>query len=208
MSDPVYEAMSKAKRQSESGNVNGAIDTLENYLSTDPHNNKVRLLLANISIYGINDIEYGTMQLDIILDIEPNNVDALKASVTILMKNKKNNKKVQEQYEKLLSIAPDAELYNTYAVFLKMQMVDFEKSAEYYEKAIALNPNKYEYHQNYAVILLNDLRDYEKAKFELEEVLRLDPKNFSAKKNYDLLIKKKFDSKGNLKKKKLSFLKR
>ncbi|MCK9322595.1 MAG: hypothetical protein RBR05_03545 [Candidatus Methanomethylophilaceae archaeon] len=208
MSDPVYEAMSKAKRQSESGNVKGAIDTLENYLSTDPHNNKVRLLLANISIYGINDIEYGTMQLDIILDIEPNNVDALKASVTVLMKNKKNNKKVQEQYEKLLSIAPDAELYNTYAVFLKMQMVDFEKSAEYYEKAITLNPNKYEYHQNYAVILLNDLRDYEKAKFELEEVLRLDPKNFSAKKNYDLLIKKKFDSKGNLKKKKLSFLKR
>jgi len=208
MSDPVYDTMSKAKRQSESGNVEGAIDTLENYLSTDPHNNKVRLLLANISIYGINDIEYGTMQLDIILDIEPNNVDALKASVTVLMKNKKNNKKVQEQYEKLLSVAPDAELYNTYAVFLKMQMVDFKKSAEYYEKAIALNPNKYEYHQNYAVILLNDLRDYEKAKFELEEVLRLDPKNFSAKKNYDLLLKKKFDSKGNLKKKKLSFLKR
>ena len=77
---------------------------------------------------------------------------------------------------------------------------------EYYEKAIALDPKKPEYHQNYSVLLLNDLRDYEKAKRELEILLKLDPENEKARKNYDLLMKKKFDSNGNVKKK--SFLRR
>ena len=79
-------------------------------------------------------------------------------------------------------------------------MVDFPKSEEYYEKAIAAVPDAYEYHQDYAVLLLNDLKDYPKAKTELEEVLRLKPNSISARKNYDLLMKTKYDKDGNLKK--------
>lgn len=208
MKDLAYEAMSKAKRQNESGNPKGAVDTLEAYLFTDPHNTKPRLLLANIAIYSMDDLKYGLMQLDAILDLEPDNTDALKASVTVLMKYKKYNKETSEKYERLLSLSPNAELYNTYAVFLKMQILDFKKAAEYYEKAISLDPDKYEYHQNYAVLLLNDLKDYQRAKTELEKVMELNPGNASVKKNYDLLMKRKFDSSGNLKKKKLSIARR
>ncbi|MGN0137390.1 MAG: hypothetical protein ACI381_02115, partial [Candidatus Methanomethylophilaceae archaeon] len=71
----------------------------------------------------------------------------------------------------------------------------------YYEKAIAMEPNRYEFHQNYSVLLLNDLRDYVKAKEELEILLELKPNDLMAKKNYDLLMKKKFDKNGNLIKK-------
>ncbi|MDL2241785.1 hypothetical protein LJB91_02635 [Bacteroidales bacterium OttesenSCG-928-L03] len=200
MKEPEYEAVSKSKRQAESGNAKGAVDTLEDYLSTDPHNIKARMQLAKVQVYDLKDIEAGLLQMEIALDIEPNNVETMKAMVTVLAKHKKYNKRTSEIYEKLLDVAPDGDLFNAYAIFLRIQMTDFKRSAEYYEKAIATNSKRPEYHQNYAVLLLNDLKDYEKARSELETLMKLDPTNASAKKNYDLLMKKKFDSEGNLKK--------
>jgi len=207
MSDPAYEAMSKAKRQVESANAKGAITTLESYLEKDPHNTKPRLLLAKIAYFDMDDKKYGDMQMEIILDLEPNNLEALKASTTILSKDKKDRDKANELYLRIIEIEPSAEIYNEYARFLRNQFIDFMKSAEYYEKAINMAPDRYEYHQNYAVLLLMDLKDFEKAKKELEEVMRLDPGNKSAKDNYDVLMKKKFDKNGNLKKGLLSRLK-
>ena len=203
MKDPEHEAISKAKRQAESGNPDGAVKTLESYLEADPHNTKVRMQLAKTLVYDMKNAESGLLQMDIILDLEPGNADAMRAAVTVLAKHKKNNKKTTSLYEKLLTASPDADLYNAYAIFLRIQMTDFKRSAEYYEKAISLDPKKPEYRQNYAVLLLNDLKDYEKAKHELEALMKLDPKNESAKKNYELLMKKKFDSDGNLKKRSL-----
>ncbi|MCL1979276.1 MAG: hypothetical protein FWG60_03865 [Methanomassiliicoccaceae archaeon] len=203
MKDPEYEAISKAKRQAESGNPQGAVKTLESFLETDPHNVKARMQLARTLIYDVKDIDTGLLQMDIVLDLEPDNIEAMKAMVTVLAKHKKNNKETCDIYEKLLGLSPDADLYNAYAIFLRIQMTDFKRSGEYYEKAISANPKRPEYHQNYAVLLLKDLKDYKKAKEELEILMRLDPGNASAKKNYDLLMKKKFDSDGNLKKKSL-----
>ena len=207
-SDPAYDACSKAKRQYDSGNPQGAVDTLENYLKTDPHNCKVRLQLAQHIIYGLKNKDYGMMQLDVILDIDPDYVDALKAQIAVLSEDKKNNKVTDEKFQRLLELDPSADMYNTYARFLRNQMVDFPKAAEYYEKAIALNPNKYEYHQNYSALLLNDLKDYEKAKKELEILMELKPGDAKIKQNYDRLLREKFDKDGNVKKSRLGFLKR
>lgn len=207
-SDIVYDVCSKAKRQYESGNVQGAVDTLEDYLKTDPHNCKVRLQLAQHIIYGLKNMEYGMMQLDVVLELEPDNIDALKAKVTVLSENKKNNKETNELFLRLLELEPTAEMYNSYARFLRNQMVDFPKAAEYYEKAIALAPNRYEYHQNYSALLLMDLKDYVKAKEELEILMELKPNDFKIKDNYDRLMKEKFDKDGNVKKSRLGFLRR
>ena len=87
-------------------------------------------------------------------------------------------------------------------------MVDFKKAGEYYEKAIELEPNRYEYHQNYAALLLNDLKDYEKAKQELEILMDLKPGDFKAKSNYDRLMRERFDKNGNVKKQRFGFLRR
>ncbi|MDR2699051.1 MAG: tetratricopeptide repeat protein [Candidatus Methanoplasma sp.] len=203
MKDPEYEAVSKAKRQAESGNPEGAVRTLESYLETDPHNTKARMQLARTHIYDRKDLQTGNLQLEIVLDIEPENTDAMKAMVTVLAKHKKNNKKTVAIYERLLIASPDADLYNAYAIFQRIQMTDFKRSAEYYEKAISLNPREPIYRRNYAVLLLNDLKDYERARNELETLLKLDPGDVSAKKNYDLLMKKKFGPDGKLKKKAL-----
>ena len=203
MKDPEYEAVSKAKRQGESGNPEGAAETLRSFLEADPHSVKARMQLAKVLVYGLKDLEAGIAQMDIVLGQEPDSAEAMRAAVTILAKHKKNNKRTCEIYERLFGISPDADLYNAYAIFLRIQMTDFKKSAEYYEKAISLDPNRPEYHQNYAVLLLKDLKDYKKAKNELEILMRLDPKNGPARKNYDLLMKKKFDSEGNLKKRSL-----
>lgn len=200
MTDAAYEAMSKAKRQVESGNAQGAVDTLEDYLSTDPHNTKPRLLLADIIVHNLEDTRYGMMQLDIILDLEPDNVDALKALVTILSKDKKNNKETREKFERLMELEPSARVYNEYAKFLRHQITDFKGAQEYYEKAIAMDPSKYDYHLNYSVLLLNDLKDYAKAKEQLEILLEMKPGDALVRRNYDKLMREKFDKNGNPKK--------
>ncbi len=207
-SDPAYDAMSKAKRQYDSGNIQGAVDTLEDYLKTDPHNCKARLQLAQHIIYGLKNMEYGMMQLDIVLDLDPNYTDALIAKATVLSQNKRNNKETNELYLRLIEVEPSAEMYNTYARFLRNQMVDFPKAGEYYEKAIALAPNRYEYHQNYVALLLNDLKDYQKAKEELEILMELKPDDWKVKDNYDRLMREKFDKDGNVKRSRLGFLRR
>lgn len=206
--DLAYEACSKAKRQYESGNIQGAVNTLEDYLKTDPHNCKVRLQLAQHIIYGLKDMDYGMMQLDAIMDIDPEYTDALKAQVSVMSQNKKNNKATNEKFLRLIELDPSADMYNTYARFLRNQMVDFKKSAEFYEKAIELAPGKYEYHQNYSALLLNDLKDYQKAKEELEILMAMKPNDYNVKSNYDRLMREKFDKDGNVKKQRFSLFRR
>ncbi|MBQ2486609.1 MAG: hypothetical protein II518_06085 [Candidatus Methanomethylophilus sp.] len=207
MSDPVFETVSKAKRQEESGNPKAAAETLEKFLSENPLSIPPRMELARLYIYRLGDREFGITQLDVILDMDPDNIDALKAATTVMMSDKKYRFRVNEDYTRLVGLVAArkdpkefAQVCAAYAVFLRRQMVDFPKSGEYYEKAIAAVPDAYEYHQDYAVLLLNDLKDYPKAKTELEEVLRLKPNSISARKNYDLLMKTKYDKDGNLKK--------
>ena len=207
-SDPEYEATSKAKRQYDSGNYQGAVKTLEDYLRTDPHNCKVRLQLAQYIIYGLKDFEYGLMQLDVILDIDPGYEDALLARVAVTSKYKKYNDETNEKFLKIIEFKQTGDIYNAYARFLRNQMLDFKKSQEYYEKAIALEPNRYEFHQNYAALLLNDIKDYGKAKEELEALMKLKPGDRKVKDNYDRLIREKFDKNGNPKKARLRFLRR
>ena len=71
MADEAFKARQKASNQRESGNIAGAIRTLEDYLITDPHNNRVRMELANIYIYDTKNTDFGLAQLDAILDIDP-----------------------------------------------------------------------------------------------------------------------------------------
>ncbi len=208
MVEPEYGACSKAKRQYESGNVQGAVDTLEDYLVTDPHNLKARLHLAQYVVYGKKDVEYGLMQLDIILDLDPEYTDALLAKVTVMSKFKKYNDETDALFQRLIDLKQSSEIYHTYARFLRNQIVDFEKAALYYEKALELAPRNPDIRQNYCILLLNDIKDYPKAKRQLEILMELKPNDAQVKKAYDRLIKEKFDKDGNLKQKRFGFLKR
>lgn len=200
MSDPAFEAITKAKNQAASGNPQGAANTLERYLETDPHNTKPRLVLADIAVHSLQDTGYGLMQLDVILDLEPDNTEAMKAKASVLASDKRHNKETRELFERIVELEPSADSYNAYARFLRNQITDFRKAAEYYEKAIELAPDDYTYHQNYAVLLLNDLKDYPKAKTELEILLDMKPGDPSITKNYQRLMREKFDKDGNPKK--------
>ena len=199
MSDPAFDAITKARNQASSGNPTGAANTLEAYLATDPHNTKPRLVLAEIAIRDLQDVSYGLMQLDVILDLDPDNTDAMKAKVSVLARDKRNNKETDELFKRLVELCPSGDLYNEYARFLRNQITDFRRSGEYYEKAIATDPSNYLYHQNYAVLLLNDLRDYQKAKAELELLMEIKPADPKIRSNYDKLMRTKFDKDGNLK---------
>ena len=201
MKDTAFEAITRARNQASSGNPAGAAETLEAYLATDPHNTGPRLVLANIAIKDLDDEKYGLMQLDIILDLEPENVDAMKAKASYLAHDKRNNKETSVLFERILNVAPSADVYNEYARFLRNQMTDFRKAAENYEEAIRLDPRNYIYHQNYSILLLNDLKDYAKAKTELEILMDMKPGDVMIKRNYEKLMREKFDKDGNVKKK-------
>ena len=192
MADPEYEAVSKAKRQWSSGNPKGALQTLETYLLSDPYNSKVRMLVSQIAFSCKMDA-YGLIQLDAIIDYDPENIEARKALVTVLKKNKRNNKETEKLFEYLIEHCPDdGDVFNSYAIFCKMQLTDFKRAAELYERAIEIEPKSSEYHLNYAILLVNDLKDYQKGREELETAVRLDPYNLRAKDALDRLIKKKF----------------
>ncbi len=199
MVDASFEAITRARNQAGSGNPEGAVETLESYLATDPHNTKPRLVLAEIAVQTLKDLDYGLLQLEIILDLEPDNTDALKAKATVLSSHKKNNREVDELFRRIVELDPTPESFNAYARFLRNQILDFKGAGEYYEKAIALDPDNYVYHQNYSVLLLNDLKDYPKAKKELETLMELKPADTKVRMNYEKLMRTKFDSEGNLK---------
>jgi len=193
MSNLEYEAISKAKHQRESNNAEGAVNTLENYLKTDPHNTKPRLLLAKILIFDLEKKDYGLLQLNIILDLEPDNYDARKALVTVLKKKKADAKETDMHYTYLTEHCPeDADLMNSYAIFCKMQLADFNKASEYYQKAILLKPSNPDYHLNYAILLVNDLKKYTEGKQQMEMVVELDPSNTRAIDALKKLNKDKF----------------
>ncbi len=206
MTDPAYEAVRRARNQEGSGNPSGAAETLERYLETDPHNTRARMELARICAYPLGDLDRGNFQIDIVLDLEPGNVEALKASATIKAKERRRVAEAAEQFARLIEVISPrgdpveySEVCAAYAVFLRRQMTDFPKAAEYYEKAIAASPSRYEFHQDYAVLLLNDLKDYVRAKRELEDAMRLNPGDKRTEEAYRRLLRQKFDSEGNLK---------
>jgi len=126
----------------------------------------------------------------------------------VMSKFKKYNDETDELFQKLIALKQSSEIYHTYARFLRNQIVDFDKSAIYYEKALELAPRNPDIRKNYSILLLNDLKDYPKAKKQLEILMDLKPNDAEVKKAYDRLMKDKFDKDGNLKQKRFGFLKR
>ncbi len=186
------DAMKKAKNQASSNNSDGAIKTLEAYLESDPHNIEVRMLLANIAFNALMH-NYAIMQLNIILDLDPDNEDARRALLTIYKNDKKTVRQAEEQFRYLLEKHPeDPDLLNSYGIFCRMQLLDNKKSEEYYLKAIESDPNRAEFHLNYAILLVNDLKKYTPAREHLERALELDPDNTKARAALNKLLKKKF----------------
>lgn len=205
MNDTAYKAITRARNQAAGGNPKGAAQTLEDYLATDPHNTEPRIVLANIALKDMKDERYGLLQLDIVLDLDPDNLTALKAKASYLAQDKRNNKETAELFERIVSKDTSPEVCSEYARFLRNQLTDFPKAGEWYERAIAGDPSNYAYHQNYAVLLLNDLKDYQKARTELETLLEMKPNDQSIRSNYDKLMRTKFDKDGNLRKSKSIF---
>lgn len=178
MAEPGYEARKKAENQRSSGNIKGAIDTLEGYLFTDPHNCRVRMDLARLYIVEGNNKDFGMVQLDAILDIDPDYDDARKALISVLKNNKRYNKETKEHFEILLPKYPDdLALIHTYGTFCREQLLEFEKARDAFEICVNREPNNVMFRLSLASVLINDLRMYETGRKHLEVADRLQPGN-------------------------------
>ena len=193
MADPAFEARRRAENQRSGGNVDGAIRTLEDYLITDPHNNRVRMDLAKIYIYDKKNVDFGLTQLDAILDIDPDYDDARKALVTILKRNKRYNDETDMHFKILLEKYPkDADLIHSYGIFCREQLLNFTMAKEMFAKCVAMKPNDESYRLSYASLLVNDLREYNEARNQLAKALEINPSNVKTQKALERLQKRKY----------------
>ena len=193
MADPAFEARRRAENQRSSGNVDGAIRTLEDYLITDPHNNRVRMDLARIYIYDKKNVDFGLTQLDAILNIDPDYDDARKALVTILKRNKRYNDETDMHFKILLEKYPDdPDLLHSYGIFCREQLLDFTKARECFSRCVQLKPKEEQYRISYASLLTNDLREYEEARNQLRKIIEINPGNYKAQKALERLMKRKY----------------
>ncbi|MDR0523662.1 MAG: hypothetical protein LBG62_04510 [Candidatus Methanoplasma sp.] len=192
-------AVGEAEALSEKGDHAAAAALLKSRLESDPGDAEAEMALARICVYGLKDRERGIAILKGAAERRPGDAGVLKALATVLAMDKRRRAEADAAYRRLAEEFPDAGVLGAYAVFARIQMLDFERSAELHEAAIALSPGDGRLHRNYAVLLLNDLRDYERARAELEEAVRLDPGDEASARNLKLLMERKFDPEGNLK---------
>ena len=193
MAEPGYEARRKAENQRASGNIDGAIETLEAYLYTDPHNCRVRMDLARLYIIEKDNKDFGMVQLDAILDIDPEYDDARKALVSVLKNNKRYNKETCEHFDILLPKYPnDLALLHTYGTFCREQLLDFDKAREAFETCVEKEPKNVMYRLSLARLLVNDLRMYDTGREHLMVANQLQPGNKKTQDALKRLQKKKF----------------
>lgn len=193
MADEAFKARQKAENQRSSGNIDGAIKTLEDYLINDPHNNRVRMDLAKLYIYDAKKVDFGLMQLDAILDLDPDFDDARKALVTILKRNKRYNDETDMHFKILLEKYPkDADLIHSYGIFCREQLLNFTMAKEMFAKCVAMKPNDESYRLSYASLLVNDLREYNEARNQLSKALKINPSNTKTQKALERLQKRKY----------------
>lgn len=193
MVDEAYKARRKAENQKSSGNIKGAIKTLEDYLVTDPHNNRVRLELARMYIYDDKQEQFGLLQLDAILDIDPDFDDARKALVTVLKRNKRYNDETKGHFEILLAKYPDdPDLLHSWGIFCREQLLDFTQAKQVFAKCVELRPRDESYRLSYASCLANDFREYSEARVQLEAALDINPGNMKTQTALDRLSKRKY----------------
>ena len=193
MADEAFKARQKAENQRSSGNIEGALKTLEDYLINDPHNNRVRMDLARIYIFDANKVDFGLAQLDAILDIDPDFDDARTALVTVLKRNKRYNDETDMHFRILLEKYPkDPDLIHSYGIFCREQLLNFTMAKEMFAKCVSLKPNEESYRLSYASLLANDLREYEEARNQLTKALEINPSNQKTKKALERLQKPKY----------------
>lgn len=193
MAEPGYEARKKAENQRASHNIDGAIETLEAYLYTDPHNCKVRMDLARLYIIEKDNKDFGLVQLDAILDIDPDYDDARKALVSVLKNNKKYNDETKKHFDILLPKYPDdMALLHTYGTFCREQLLDFEVARKAFETCVDREPRNVIYRLSLASVLINDLRMYDTGREHLLVANELQPGNKKTADALKRLQKKKF----------------
>ena len=193
MADEGFKARQKAENQRSSGNIDGALRTLEDYLITDPHNNRVRMDLARIYIYDAKKVDFGLLQLDAILDIDPDYDDARKALVTILKKNKRYNDETEMHFKILLEKYPDdPDLLHSWGIFCREQLLDFTQAKQVFARCVELRPRDESYRLSYASCLANDFREYSGTRVQLQAALDINPSNMKTQAALKRLEKRKY----------------
>ena len=193
MTDEGFEARRKAENQRASGNVDGAINTLIDYLEGHPEDHKTRLLLANMLIINKKQKDAGLAHLDTILAMDPEFDDARRALVTVLKENKKFNDETKGHFEYLLKKYPDdVDLLHSYGIFCREQLLDFTRAEKCFKKCVELEPGMERFRLSYASLLINDFRFYDSGRKQLEAAQKINPSNEKTQAALRRLSKKKY----------------
>ena len=154
------------------GKMAPALEGLQKVLSTAPEDRR-SLLLAGSAEFSLGRYEQAERHLRKVIELEPKNPDARQALAALLLK-------VQRPAEAMTVIAPllaeggDNGRILTLAGQAQLQLRQFAKATEYFEKASVLLPKAAPLHNAMAISKFG-LGDNDSAIRELETATRLDP---------------------------------
>ena len=140
-----------------------------------PKENKEQELVKLIDYFRVGNYGLATQLANRLKKIYPKDVLIIKVMSLILFRENNIRAAIEVGLEALVIDDKDPELYNNMGVFFNA-VFDFDKSENYFLKAIKLNPIYIEARVNYANLLLNTgkIESYIK---NFDEILLLDPNN-------------------------------
>ncbi len=168
-----------------SGDVDGALNSLANYLSLYPGNFSLHYSYALLLAKYANNLPESMHQLDIALEIEPDNEEALML-MGQLAELKQDFLLAKSSYEKLLDVNDEnAEAFYRLGMIVASQFPDqLEQAAKYFKKAAKYDPANVDALYRYAGMLAGPLEKPKKAIKYLEKTLQVNPQHPTA--NYEL----------------------
>ena len=174
----LYECAERSKRKKrflKNQNVQKTLnEILERWLKDFPNSTSARVWLAIIN-EDLGNVEEAIKYCGEVLAIEPNHRSALRTRGDIYFRSNEDEK-AEKDFKKLIEIDP----YDDYALFTLGRIAfyhykAYQKSIEYYDKAIELNStNKYYFYQR--GIPKFWLKNYGSSKDDFSSAIQIDPK--------------------------------
>lgn len=183
----IQSVIEAANDAANSGDVQGALNSLADYISFHPGNFDLRYAYATLLATYTNNLNESINQLDAALEIEPEHEEALML-MGQMAELKGDFLMAKNSYEKLIDIDDEnANAFYRLGMVIAAKFPDqTEQAAKYFKKAAKYDEDNVDALYRYASILAEQLDKPKKAIKYFEKTLKADAKHPFA--NYDLAV--------------------
>lgn len=167
-----HRAMAQAIVLEHGGQIDRAIDSLEEELRYSPSNAEVRVALAKLLIKQ-GSTDRAREELDLVLQEAPYNADAnLQVGILNLQQSRVDD--AVAELQKVLEVSPDKDEVHFYLAVAYAQLGQLDTSIDHLARAIQIEPNNASYQFNLGLLYIQQ-GNRVKASEQFRQAMRLDP---------------------------------